>query len=237
MIARLRTWAFLVMFYGGSFLLLCFALVAVPLPRKVMFAIARGWSRWHRICCRVLLGIRVRIEGELHRGQALYAIKHESFFEAIDAPTFLAGNVVPFAKIELMHIPLWGRAAYRYGIVGVERNAGARAVRHITRAAREARPEGRDFVIFPEGTRVPHDRSHKLQAGLFAIYKILNLPLVPVAVDSGLVYQQSPMRAGIVTYRIGEVVPPGLPRPEMEARVMTAINALNRADAPLVDET
>ncbi|WP_245638469.1 lysophospholipid acyltransferase family protein [Croceicoccus bisphenolivorans] len=236
MIGWLRTIVFMALFYGGSFLLLAFAAAAIALPRPLIFAVARGWSRWHRICCRYILDFRVAVEGEHHPTQALYAIKHESFFEAIDAPTFLGGNVIPFAKIELMRLPLWGKAAYRYGIVGVERESGARAIRHITKSAREAKPEGRDFVIFPEGTRVPHDRTHKLEAGLYAIYKILGLPLVPVAVDSGLLYQPRPMRSGTVTYRIGEALPPGLSREEMEARVFAAINALNKPGAPMVEK-
>jgi len=227
MIAWLRTAAFLVLFYGGSFLLLFLGACAVPLPRRVMFWVARSWSWWHRQCCRFVLGVRIRIEGALPGEQALYAIKHESFLEAIDAPTFLSGAVIPFAKEELMHIPLWGKAARRYGVIGVARTEGSKAVRHITKAAREAKPEGRDFVIFPEGTRIPHGDTGKLQSGLYAIYKILGLPLVPVAVDSGPLYQARPMRSGTMTYRIGETLPPGLPRAEMEARVFAAINALN----------
>lgn len=231
MIARLRTLVFLALFYGGSVLLLLFAAVAIFAPNSTMYGIARAWSGWHRCCCRNILGIEVRIEGERHPGQALYAIRHESFFEAIDAPTFLRGPVIPFAKMELLHLPLWGRAARHYGMVGVEREAGAKAVRHITRAARDARAQGRDFAIFPEGTRVPHGQEGKLQAGLYAIYKILDLPLVPVAVNSGPLYQARPMRGGTITYRIAEALPPGLPRAEMEARVSAAINALNPPSA------
>lgn len=224
---HLRTWLFKLAFYGGSVVILVLCSIALLLPRAVIMWLCRFWSRYHRACCNGILGIRARVEGRRHDGQALYAMKHESFYEAIDAPTFLDGPVIPFAKIELMRLPLWGRAAYRYGMIGVERDAGARAVRHITRAARERLPEGRDFVIFPEGTRVPHDRAGPLQAGLYAIYKILGLPLVPVAVDSGPLYQARPMRGGTITYRIGEAIPPGLPREELEARVHAAINALN----------
>ena len=228
---HLRTLLFKIAFYGGSVVILLLCAAALPFPRRVIMALCAFWSRYHRWCCRAILGIRSRVEGKLHDGPALYAIKHESFYEAIDAPTFLRGPVIPFAKIELMRMPLWGRAAYRYGMVGVERDAGAKAVRHITKAARERLPEGRDFVIFPEGTRVPHGESGKLQAGLYAVYKILGLPLVPVAVDSGPLYQARPMRSGTVTYRIGETIPPGLPRDEIEARVLAAINALNETPA------
>jgi len=235
MIPWARTLAFMALFYGGSFLLLLFGTLALLAPRPFMFGVARAWSWYHRQCCRFLLGLKIRIEGEVPAGQVLFAVKHESFFEAIDAPTFSAGPIIPFAKIELMRLPLWGVAARKYGVVGVERDAGAKAVRHITRAAREAKAEGRSFVIFPEGTRVAHDSAGKLQSGLYAIYKILAIPLVPVGVDSGPLYNAMPMRSGTLTYRVGEPLPPGLSREEMEARVMAAINALN--DLPGEAET
>lgn len=228
LVAWIRTIAFMAAFYGGSVPLLLLAGLSMIAPRPVMFFSARMWSWYHRQCCRFILGLRIELEGKRPAEQALYAIKHESFFEAIDAPTFFWSPVIPFAKQELMELPVWGVSARRYGIIGVDRNAGAKAVRHITKAARAAKPEGRDFVIFPEGTRVPHDTVGKLQSGLYAIYKILGLPLVPVAVNSGPLYQARPMRKGTVTYRIGEPIPAGLDRAEMEARVYAAINALNR---------
>ena len=87
---------------------------------------------------------------------------------------------------------------------------------------------GRPLVIFPEGTRVPHMTEPPLQAGFAGLYKLLNLPVVPVAVNSGPLYHRRWKRSGVVTYRFGEPVPPGLPREEAEARVHAAMNALNR---------
>jgi 1-acyl-sn-glycerol-3-phosphate acyltransferase len=57
---------------------------------------------------------------------------------------------------------------------------------------------------------------------------MLGLPLVPIACDSGrLLPKKGPKRPGVVTFRVGETIPPGLPREEVEARVHAAINALN----------
>ncbi|MBB3989138.1 lysophospholipid acyltransferase family protein [Croceicoccus naphthovorans] len=226
----LRTALFGIAFYGGSFWLLLLTLPALFLPVGAMKWVARTWSAWHRFCVRRILGIRVVIDGAPRpAGPALYATKHESFFEAIDAPTFLNGPVVPFAKMELMHIPLWGRAAAHYGVIGVDRESGAKTLRAMARQARSAKSAGRDFILFPEGTRVPHGEAGKLQSGLYGIYKTTGLPLVPVAVDSGLTYGQSPKRPGTIRYLVGEAIPPGLPRAELEDRVLRAINALNPA--------
>ena len=50
---------------------------------------------------------------------------------------------------------------------------------------------------------------------------------VAIAIDSGLTYHRWWKRPGTITVRFGETIPPGLPREEIEARVHTAINALN----------
>jgi 1-acyl-sn-glycerol-3-phosphate acyltransferase len=160
----------------------------------------------------------------------LVAIKHESFYEAIDLPHFLPMPVI-FAKAELLRIPVWGLAARRYGLVAVERDKGAKALRAMVAAARDAAATGRPLAIFPEGTRVPHGQRPELQAGFAGLYKLLGLPVVPVAVDSGPLYHRWWKRPGTVTIQYGEIIPPGLPRDEIEARVHSAINALNEPGA------
>ena len=87
--------------------------------------------------------------------------------------------------------------------------------------------EGRPLVIFPEGTRVPHGQKAPLQSGFAGLYKLLGLPVIPVAVDSGPLYHRLWKRRGTITVRFGEPIPPGLPREEIETRVKAAINALN----------
>ena len=85
----------------------------------------------------------------------------------------------------------------------------------------------RNLIFFPEGTRVPHGEVRPLQSGFAGLYKMLGLPVVPVAVNSGPVYHKRLKRPGRIIYRFGEPIPPGLPRPEIEKRVLAAINALN----------
>ena len=68
-----------------------------------------------------------------------------------------------------------------------------------------------------------------MQAGFAGLYKLLALPVVPIAVDSGPLYHRRWKRKGTITIRIGEPIEPGLPREAIEARVLDAINALNRA--------
>jgi len=100
-------------------------------------------------------------------------------------------------------------------------------LRAMVAAARGFAERGRPLVIFPEGTRIPHGQRARLQSGFAGLYKLLDLPVVPVAVDSGPLYHRRWKKPGVITVRVGERIEPGLPRQELEARVIEAINALN----------
>lgn len=224
----LRNLAFYAVFYTGSVLVTAAAFLTSRLDPRVFRACVHAWSGLQRWSFQHLLGSPLVIEGGGPLAQpVLYAIKHESFFEAIDAPTLFDLPVV-LAKAELFRIPGWGPAARAYGLIEVQRDAGAKALMAMIRQAKAAAAAGRPLVIFPEGTRVPHGERRPLMAGFAGLYKALGLPVVPVAVDSGPSYKSFWKPRRKITYRFGEPIPPGLPREDIEARVLDAINALNR---------
>lgn len=229
LIPALRSALFYPVFYGGSALLVVASVLAIPLGRGALRRVVRSWGEWHRWCLRVLVGIEVAVEGVIPDGPMLIAVKHESFFEAIDMPRLFRFPTI-FAKRELFLIPGWGYSARIYGLIPVARDKGARALRAMIKTARERLAEGRPLVIFPEGTRVRHTAAPELQSGFAGIYKLLGLPVIPIAVNSGPLYHSLIKRPGTITYRVGETIPAGLPRGEIEARVHRAINALNPPD-------
>lgn len=224
--AVLRSLLFYAIFYTGSVVYVLTAVVVAWLRPDKARGVPDGWSRFHRACVRRLLGIRLAIEGGPIAEPALYALKHESFYDAIDLPCLLPHPAM-FGKVELFDIPGWGRAAAAYGAIPVARDDGAKALRAMLALARQRVAEGRPLAIFPEGTRVPHGTRPPLKSGFAGIYKLTGLPVVPVAIDSGPLYQRRWKRSGTIRIRFGETIPPGLPREEIEARVHAAINALN----------
>lgn len=230
-----RSLIFALLFYGLTIPLLLAATVGACFGSRAVAPVARTWARTHRVLARLILGQRVQIEGTLPKDAQFVVFKHESMFETLDAACMFNWPTIA-AKRELVQIPVWGWVAHRWGLIPVDRKAGASALRAIRAQALAAMALGRTVVFFPEGTRVPHGQSPPLKAGFAGLYAILGVPVLPVAVDSGRLAPRNGFmkRPGTITYRVGALIPPGLPRAEAELRVHAAINALN--DQPTADQ-
>ncbi len=227
MTATLRTLAFRVAFYGLSVPIVLATPISALFGRRAMMAHAHAWARVHRVLTRRLLGIRVRVEGVVPDRPVFYAAKHQAMFETLELQLILHGPAMVL-KRELTRIPLWGWAAQRYGAIVADRDASAAALRSMMRDARALTAQGRSILIYPEGTRVAPGERPPLQSGFAGLYRTLGLPVVPVALDAGRVWpRRGAKRPGVVTIRIGDPIPPGLPRAEIEARGHAAINALD----------
>jgi 1-acyl-sn-glycerol-3-phosphate acyltransferase len=225
--AALRSLLFALVFYGGTVPAVLLSFPISLFGTKAIRWWAHVWARYHRLCARLLLGVRTKVEGNPPRGACLVACKHQSMFETLEMILML-DEPATVLKRELADIPLWGWVTRRYGVIPIDRKGGATALRGMMRAAEAAIAEGRPIVIFPEGTRVRPGETPLLQPGFAGLYRILKLPVVPVAVDSGRLWPKGRFvkRAGIVTMRFLEPIEAGLPRPEIEARVHAAINVL-----------
>ena len=231
MIAALRSIAFFLLFYPGTLVHVLGVIAASPFSTAWVRRIVHSWSAMHRWLVQHVVGIRFEWDGAIPPGPALIAVKHESMVEAIDTLSFARTPMVVL-KRELSRIPLFGWVTRRYGVIPVDRDAGARALREMIALGRAAIAAERPVVIFPEGTRVPHGERPPLRPGFAGLYRTLGLPVVPVAVDSGRVWPRGLVKhRGTIRYKVGETIPPGLKRDEVEARVHAAINALNSPGA------
>ena len=225
--SAVRSVLFAVFFYPGTFVAVLAAFPAAAVSQSWVSWVTHSWARYHRWCAAVFLGVRTKVEGTPPAGAVIVAAKHQSMYETIEMLVLLDHPAVVM-KRELADIPLWGWVARRYGVIPVDREGGATALRRMLRAAQDAIAQGRPIAIFPEGTRVRTGEQPPLQAGFAGLYRSLKVPVVPVALDSGRLWPRKSFvkHRGIVTVRYGETIPPGLSRSEVEARVHTAINML-----------
>jgi 1-acyl-sn-glycerol-3-phosphate acyltransferase len=226
MMAILRSVLHLPIFYLGSIPIVLAAMVASWFSQEGTIRWSRRWGKWHVWCARWILGIRVQVDGELPQHSCFVVMKHQSAFEASATLAWFDRPIVVM-KQELFDIPAWGRASRAHGSIPVNREAGGAALRAMIAAAKCARVSGRPVILFPEGTRVPVGEAPPLKAGFAGLYKVLDLPVVPIALDSGRLWGSGFVKQpGIVTLRVGQPIPTGLARDKVETLVHEAINAL-----------
>ncbi|WP_135467649.1 lysophospholipid acyltransferase family protein [Crenalkalicoccus roseus] len=223
----LRSALFNLAFYLGSAALAVLALPLLLAPRRAVVAVMRLWSRAVLALLRAVCGIRVRVVGAEHlprTGAALIAAKHQSAFDTI-VWLGLLPDAAYVLKRELLHLPVYGWLARKARMIAVDRRAGPAAMRHLIRAGREAAAEGRQIVIFPEGTRVAPGARVRYQPGIAALAAATGLPVIPAATDSGLYWARRAFlrRPGVITLSILPPLPPGLPREALMTRLEQAI--------------
>jgi 1-acyl-sn-glycerol-3-phosphate acyltransferase len=211
----LRSLAFNVGWYLGSAII---AIVGAPLllaPRRWVVAWARLWIAFVLWWLRVTVGISHRVVGRenLPAGPAIIACKHQSSWETM-AFTGLFDDIAIVLKRELLFIPVVGWAMARAGNIAVARGNGASALRGLVKQAKAAIAEGQSIVIFPEGTRVAPGEQKPYQVGTAALYRQLGVPVVPMALNSGLFWGRRKFvkRPGTITLEILPPIPPGLSR-------------------------
>lgn len=228
----LRSLLYALLFYPATLLLSVAGVLIGLVARGPMLAVIRTWADLNHWLARHLLGIHTRVEGSVPAGPHLIAVKHQSMFETTEMVR-LTNMPVIVVKRELTQIPFVGWLMRRYGVIAVERSAGAKALRALVDEGRSAVATGRSVIIYPEGTRVPPGETPDLKPGFAALYRALGLPVLPVALDSGRLWGRGLVkRGGTVTIRMGDTIPAGLSRGEIEARVHAAINVLESGTEP-----
>ncbi len=211
----LRSFLFNVGWYAGSAIIAIFGSPILLLPRRAILAWARFWIHfclgWLRLTCR--LTHRVSGLENLPPGPVIIASKHQSSWETLSY-TLLFPNAAIVLKRELLFIPIVGWAMARAGNIAVARGDGASALRGLTRQAKAVLAEGRSILIFPEGTRVAVGTEKPYQVGAAALYRRLNVPVVPVALNSGLFWGRRKFIKwpGVIDVQILPAIPPGLKR-------------------------
>ncbi|WP_265587483.1 lysophospholipid acyltransferase family protein [Sphingomicrobium arenosum] len=220
----LRNLLFVLIFYPATILVCITGLLVAPIGAKPLRAVVRFWAVLHRWLVKYVLGIRFKWNREVPEGAYLIAVKHHAMLEAVDTLRFARTPIVVM-KQELVDLPLWGWVTRVFGVIGVDRSAGAKALRDMVKRGKKAQADGRPIVIFPEGTRVPAGAAPELGSGFAGLYRMLGMPVVPIAHDSIYVWPKGFIKKpGVVRFHVGEIIPPGLSRKEIEREVHEAIN-------------
>jgi 1-acyl-sn-glycerol-3-phosphate acyltransferase len=211
-------------------------IVCLPLllaPAAWVWMVAHLWIGGTLLLLRLICGLHHRELGveNLPSGPAIVAAKHQSAWETLFL-TWRLRNPAFVLKRELLLLPLFGWFMRKTRMIAVDRAGRGAALKKMVRDANAAFAEGRHIIIFPEGTRVAPGMHKPYQPGIAALYSQLNVPVVPVALNSGLYWGRKAFtkKPGEILIQYLPAIPPGLDRKafmaELEARLEPAAKKL-----------
>ncbi len=211
------------------------AIVFAPvllLPERYFWPVGRFWVRSTLFLHRVLCGIDDDIRGRenIPTGGFIVASKHQSAWETLrlvelfPRPSFIL-------KRQLLFVPLFGWYLRKAGMIPVDRGRGSAAIAAMTRHARRAIAEGRQIIIFPEGTRRPPLAPPEYRRGVARLYGELGVACLPIALNSGLYWPRRALvhRRGTILLACMEPIAPGLPPAAFAAKLKETIETATQS--------
>ncbi len=227
----IRSCVFAAAFYGWT-ILLCILFLPGALVTGIMNTrLSSFWCRMSFALARRILHLDYEVRGLEHLplGACILASKHQSAWDTL-VFNILRSDTVLVVKQELFWIPMFGPLLRRSGMVGIDRSGKAATLRKLIEGCQERLAEGRPVVIFPEGTRTAPGTTARYLPGVAALYGACDAPVIPVAVNSGVLWPRRQFRKtpGTIVIEFLPPVPPGLPRKEFMARLQDSIETTSR---------
>ena len=217
-----RSILFNIFFFAGSFFWSLVLLWTLILPKKkcaqVVGNIYGGYITWIE---KHIMGLKLEIRGQENipaKGSYIIASKHQSAFETLKLPFMKSlGYPAIILKKELTRIPLWGWYPLRMGEIAIDRGSAAEALNSIVVGCKHTLDSGRPVIIFPQGTRVAVGADRPYKAGIAKVYRDIQVPIVPVALNSGVFWGRNAFfkKSGTVIFEFLPPIPSGIPPLQM----------------------
>jgi 1-acyl-sn-glycerol-3-phosphate acyltransferase len=230
----IRSALFNFLFFGWTALVILTLWLAMPFSPSRFRSII---SIWPKGCFALLkiIGITFEMRGleNIPDKPILFSVKHQSVWETIFFLWHHKDNAYVM-KQELTRIPFWGWYMKKSSHILVDRTGGAGAMRDMMAKAKAIMEDGRSIAIFPEGTRMPSGTIGKFHPGVAAIYNQLGTTVVPVALNSGLLWPRREFlkKPGNIIIEFLPPIEPGMNRKEfmveLQDRIKTATQKLEK---------
>ena len=219
--------SFLISFYLSAAIILIISLIGLPFKFKTFSFFVNIFTKNMVIILKIFqIQIEVVNSQLATKKGYLYASKHQSMFETIYY-NHLFYNPAYILKKELLSIPLFGTYLKKLGMIAIDRSQGIQSLRFVNEQASNY-SKFRPVIIFPEGTRTAFREEPDLKPGIYSMYKSLNKPVVPIALNSGNFWpKNNSIKSGTIKIEFRDPIPTGLSKQEFLNKLKKEINFLN----------
>lgn len=206
---------------------------ALLLNHRAAMGVIKIWARMVMFGLRWIAGINVEIRGReyIPTGGTLVAAKHQSMLDIV-IPFIVMDDACFVLKKELMSLPFFGWFCLKTKMIPVDREAHAKALKEMVGHTRNRLAEGRQIVIFPEGTRTLPGNPGQYKPGVAAIYRDVDSACHLIATNSGQHWPAKGMtgfKPGTVVFEFLPPIEAGLKRGEFMKRMESAIEEASSA--------
>ena len=224
----LKSLVFNVFLFSGLILIFILAIPTLLLPAKYTLFFGRVSAKYIVIILKIILNTNVVFHGleNLKKVNNFFvASAHQSMFETfalqipLDSPIFIL-------KKELLNIPLFGWYLRKIGSIAIIRETTTKEnLNFFDKIKERIEKNKRPLLIFPQGTRVKLDENPPFKKGVGRIYRALNLPCVPVALNTGKVWPKNSFMkfSGDIHISFLEPVMPGKEKDEFVKEIENKI--------------
>lgn len=226
----LRSIIFNIFFFAGSLFWSIALLWTLALPEKKCAQVVSDiYGGYMTLIERYILGLKLEIKGQENlpkTGAYIIAAKHQSAFETLKLPFMKSlGYPAIILKRELTRIPVYGSYFSGMGQIAIDRGSAKEALDSIVRGCQRNLTAGRPVIIFPQGTRTKVGARQPYKAGIAKVYRDVEVPIIPMALNSGLFWGRNAFfkKSGTVTFEFLPAIPPGLPPLQMMEQLEKAI--------------
>ena len=219
--------SFLISFFLSAAIILIISLIGLPFKFKTFSFFVNIFTKNMVIILKIFqIKIEVVNSQLATKNGYLYASKHQSMFETIYY-NHLFYNPAYILKKELLSIPLFGTYLKKLGMIAIDRSQGIQSLRFVNEQASNY-SKFRPVIIFPEGTRTAFREEPDLKPGIYSMYKSLNKPVVPIALNSGNFWpKNNSIKSGTIKIEFRDPIPTGLSKQEFLTKLKKEINFLN----------
>ena len=231
----IRSLIFNLFLYTGIILVFLIAIPTLLMPPKFALLFGKFLGYYVVFIVRFLLNTKVEFKGTENIPKTkkyFVASAHQSMFETFALQSILDYPVFILKK-ELLKIPLFGLYLKKIKSIEIIRDTTTKDnLNFFDKIANIVKNENRPLLIFPQGTRVNFEERLPFKKGAGRIYEALNIPCVPVALNSGKVWPKIGFlkHPGKITISFLQPIEPGIERKIflkiLEKKIYDEMNAL-----------
>ena len=190
----IKSLIFNIFIYTGLILIFILAIPTLILPDKFTVFFGRLSAKYIVLILKLVMNTKVIFHGEENLKKVdrfFVASAHQSMFETFALQIPLDGPIFILKK-ELLNIPLFGWYLRKIGSIAIIRETTTKEnLNFFGKIKKKLEESKRPLLIFPQGTRVKLDERPPFKKGVSRIYKALNLPCIPVALNTGKVWPKN----------------------------------------------